>query len=235
MNRLALFLTLTLALIFGGCIDMYVDIIANTNGSFTVKRTIGMSNEMLDMMKSFGKLSGNDSVKITRKDMLDSLMNTVDSDRAVLSRLPGVMSYSISDSIGEDMGYVTAVIGVKDLASLPEIVNHLMKNKESKTSTDISAPGNFNLTVTKKNLLTELHFNVAVDTASGADQDTEMITNMFKGHGFHVRLYAADLAAPSSPIKVIPGGQDWTVPFLELAGMEPLKASTATFVLKNAK
>ncbi|HYM20854.1 MAG TPA: hypothetical protein VEW28_07615 [Candidatus Kapabacteria bacterium] len=234
MSRLWIFLLVAGALTFNGCIDFYLDIIAQPNGSFTVKRTLALSNDFIDMMKSFGKL-GKDSNDISRQAVLDTMMHQMDTESVDIKNLAGVQSYNLRDSLTDSAGYVIAEANIRDLSSLANVTNQLMQTDHSKNDQSKPDKSDLKLTVIKTATSSNLTFSVTVDSKT-SKEDKEFAEKMFGGHAFHLRVISPDLdRTKKKNLSATPNGLEWIVPLLQLSGVEPMKTKSVTFVLKNSK
>ena len=247
--KLSLFLLLLVSLC--SCADVYEDITAHPDGSFTIKRTLTMENKLELFGSELSSAFADSSVApaSTAKPKFDSTVQKFIIPKSAFERLPGFVSYRAFDSSTDSMIKAGVEIQLKDMTSLSTIHHIFWKSNDSLKD---NSKGNefsgfmgdssttlpeFNLAVSKAGNKTTLAFSlpsVNMDTVKLPPMVSKKIFKaLLSVLGMHIRIFSNNLLPPieSCQIENNSGFQEWEVPLDKI--FDSRKRTEAHFIIEN--
>ncbi len=228
------------ALCFNGCFDLYFDVVQNSNGTFTIRQTVGIGTQLIQELSDFSGIGY--SVKPSPKSILDSIKHTFGLRRDSLIQIQhiigmsGISSLDIKDTTIDTMTYFSMEATVTNVDSLSGAL-HLMTNTSPLAGPDSRTPKDSDdvcIAVTRTKDRTNLMFFTPPKNGSFMKLDMPGMEELFKNLALHYRVFSGSLEAPhDKKIKRIRGGQERTFGLNELLEKGPQAHLNATFVIKT--
>jgi hypothetical protein len=235
---------IALAFLFSGCFQIYLDIVANPDGTFVLRKTVGFGKSVLrefyDMKKAFVQ---NDSSAFSDREIIDSMREsfTVDSVRRSDGRsvigLHGITSFRTYDKTLDTLVLFTTEVGVAHVDSLAGAYHTLMYELKSKDSSTTSEDNGDDITMQASWNAdgVTLRFHSEKDGPMDlAGLDAPLARDFFKSASMHIRVFAPQLKPTRDKhVKTIPGGQDWALYFSDILKKKVKPTVDASFTLLN--
>jgi hypothetical protein len=225
---------------FSGCFEIYYDIVQNTDGTFVIRQTVGLSDEFFSGLSDVGAAFG-DSTGFSRAMIVDSMRHTFALRRDSLIQIhhligmSGISAFSVHDTTVDTMTYFSFESTVTSADSLPGAF-HLMSNMS-----EAMRPGGqeeadpVQLTVTRTKEKTTLSFKAPQKAEGFMSISIPGIEENFKNVSMHYRVFSGSLERPADKhVKQIPGGQERVFGLNDLLKKGRHSHLDAIFVIKNA-
>lgn len=216
-----------------GCLDIYFDITRNTDGSYTMKRTIALGPDFIGQMESFQTLI-HDSTKFDIKPVADSIMNEFRFEKDIYLKYPGVLFYDLRDSVHDSVAYIITEIKIKDKTLLTELANEHFLSLKEKDQQGSNKTLQLKLRSQKKRTILEVSLVPERDLTTLAKDELMMFNQYFGGHSIYFRVFSSNiLPNASKEVTTIAGGQQWAVPYTILPTIKKGSSKKVQFTLPN--
>ncbi len=226
--------------LFSGCFEIYYDVVLNPGGSFTLRQTVGLSNEFFQGLTSAGAAVG-DTTPISRQSVVDSIRHSLthrrDSlvDAHAIIGLCGITSFNIRDTTMDAKTFFTlesTVTSADSLLGALRLMGTASKMMQPGASEEDS--DDIQISASKKNGKLSFLFHAPQKEGGFMNVDIPGMSVLFKDLSLHYRLFAPSLEKPTDKhIKQIPGGQERVFGLNELTKKGRKNHLDAMFVLKN--
>jgi len=234
-----IFCILFVATVFSGCFDVSIYFIPQKDHSYIVSQRTALSTSFLTMMNSL-----NDSLNLGEKKPTDTAMIRKMMDSIILSeskkdkgfdKLPGYLSHSVRDSIADSTVFVFIDVHVANADALPPFMKALQEPTKDSSGASTPSELTFDLKVSHLSGTTKFDLTAVRKKKPSADDMNLWDLPDFKGKGMHVGVISANLLPPQakSPLRSVPGGNEWFIPFETLKDWKDGKTKKAVFVVKD--
>ncbi|HWF43098.1 MAG TPA: hypothetical protein VG537_00500 [Candidatus Kapabacteria bacterium] len=226
---------------FSGCFEIYYDIVQNTDDTFLIRQTVGLSNTFFEGIADLSNLGGGDSTKFSRQMIIDSIRHTFALRRDSLTQIHhligmnGISAFSVRDTTIDTMTYFSFESTVANADSLPGAFR-LMSNMSEvmRPSNEEEDTEDVRLFVNRTKSKTTLMFKAPQKAEGFMSIDIPGLTENFKNISMHYRVFSAALEWPAGKqIKQIPGGQERVFGLSDLLKKGRQSHLDATFAIKN--
>ena len=241
LPRLCSIALLFSSLFFSGCFEIYYDIVQNSDGTFVIRQTVGLSDQFFEGLSEFSAIGDSTTTPIPRQAIIDSMRHTFALRRDSLVEMGhiigmnGISSLAVHDTAIDTMTYFTIETGVTSLDQLPGAF-HLTSNMsklmhpgaEQEDSDDIR------LIVSRSKEKTTLTFKARQKEEGFVNIGIPGAEESLKNLHMRYRVFSASLERPADKlVKQIPGGQERVFGLSELLKKGRHAHLDATFVIKN--
>lgn len=240
------FIVTLCSVIFSGCFDIYYDLVQNSDGTFSIRQTVGMRQDVLaqmaDFMSGFGSDSTNAGTHPTAENLIDSMRHSFTHHRDSLLASGtvighhGITAFTAYDTTRDSMVFFTLQSTVSSIDSLPTSFQWMqtdaaMKSGAATASTDSDEVF---LTIRKAKSISTFHFYSPHGSATMVSTDLPGAEQFFKDLHLHFRMFSPELQIPRDKhIKIIPGGEERVFGIKELSAAGKHTRIEATFAIRS--
>jgi hypothetical protein len=220
MKAVLLMAALVVAASLSGCLDVYLDLIPHSDGSYTIRHSWVLPATVLD--EALKDQENGDKPPMTRAKLMDSLLRDesfVPQNWKYLSRNRGLVR---SDTVIDSMLWITTQATTSTVDSLRRYWWGALSLNQARI--DSVGPTGVEISKTKAGM--KVTFSLNPDRTekkrkprTPSPPDKEMI-----GHEIHFRLFSPEVIQSSikPPCRIIPDGAEWPVRFTQIDTLEAL-------------
>ena len=248
IRYLSLFAILLASFLFSGCFDIYYDIVQNADGTFEIRQTVGMRQDifaqMADFMSSFNGDSTNAEAHPSAESVIDSMRRSFAHHRDSLLATGtvighhGITAFTSFDTTLDSMVYFTLRSTVSTIDSLPSAFHWMQTNAAMKSGapTDSTGSDEVLLSIQRTRSASTLHFYSPNGSAGLVSTDLPGAEALFKDLHLHFRVFSRALQRPRDKhVRAIPGGQERVFGIRELSASGKPARIEASFAIRSAE